>query len=448
MAEEPQHPIQVKAKGKTLVTKSKRLLDNIPPEFKAEAVTRIEKQAVPTETDIDPTFSSGQMGSSVEMDNTTQSQKINEFLDQDMPVILVDSVVTPEGQLGTRTRTLDEGIQTIILDPKQIEANVDNIGADRSIKSTVVVPEVFPADLLAKERPETIPERFRAAVPLTTTRLDSEGDAAMPTLGTGDVAKSSEQTKEGIIRETTSNRDPTVLPVTLLGSEQTNEGQIAAVTEILDDSVQTITSSPTQVEASVVNLGDGNTLKTTKVVPSVFGNQQFAKERPEVIPEKFRTAVPLVTTRLDAAGTAASPTLGVGEVAKSSEQIREGVKRDSSQTRDLTGLTPVSLSGQEMTAEQQVATVTETLDDGAQTVAPSATVLEDKVVALGDGSTVRSRKTVPSVFPSSVFSKEGRRSFQRRLGLLFRARLPGPTRRGQRRCPRWASRTSRNPRNN
>ena len=30
MAEEPEHPIQVKARGKKLVTNSKRILDNIP----------------------------------------------------------------------------------------------------------------------------------------------------------------------------------------------------------------------------------------------------------------------------------------------------------------------------------------------------------------------------------------------------------------------------------
>lgn len=265
MAEEPEHPIQVKARGKTLVTNSKRILDNIPAAFKTEAVVRIEKQAVPTEVGIDAVFSTQQVGSSVTMDNTTQSQKVNEFLDQPMPVTLVDSVITEEGQLGIHTRTLDNGIQTLTPDPEQIEGDVENLGGDKSVKTTIVVPEVFNNALYSKERPdEIIPAKFRVQLPTVTTRLDSAGTAAMPTLLPGDVGRQSEQVREGVKRDTVVARD-LASATTVHGSLTTSEygGDVADVLENVVDDTEEADSGEDVISSEVDAYGDGKGTKKT-----------------------------------------------------------------------------------------------------------------------------------------------------------------------------------------
>ena len=277
MAEEPEHPIQVKARGKKLVTNSKRILDNIPAAFKTEAVVRIEKQPVPTEVGIDSIFDVQQVGSSVQMDNTTQSQKIDEFLDQPMPVTLVDSVITEEGQLGVHTRILDDGIQTLTPDPEQIDGDVENLGGNKSVKTTIVVPEVFGNALYSKERPdEIVPAKFRAQLPTVTTRIDSAGTAAMPTLLPGDVGRQSEQVREGVKRDTVVARDLDSA-TTVHGSLTTSEygGDVADVLEdIVDDTVDA-DSGDDVISSEVEAYGDGKATRKTI--------RRSAEEWPELV---------------------------------------------------------------------------------------------------------------------------------------------------------------------
>jgi hypothetical protein len=159
--------------------------------------------------------------------------------------------------------------------------------------------------------------------------------------------------------------------------------------ETLDDTVQTIASSPTQVEASVVNLGNELTLKTTKVVPEVFPGNLYSKERPEVLPPKFRAALPATTTRVDTAGTAAMPTLAPGDISKAEEQTRVGVKRDIVTNRNLAS--PPTLVGQVVTTEfgGDVASVTENVVADGTAADSGVGVVTSEVETLGDGTSVK-----------------------------------------------------------
>jgi len=393
--------------------------ETIPQKFRAAVpleTTRIDEPG----TAAEPTLGVGEVSESQEQTRVGVKRTTISTRDETvLPVTLLGQEISAEGQLAIVTETLDDTVQTVTPSPTQIEGRVENLGDGLTLKTTKVVPSVFDNALFSKERPETIPQKFRAATPLETTRLDVAGTAAEPTLVAGDVVKSSEQLRLGVKRDVVANRDVTLLPVTLLGQELTTQGQVAAVTETLDDTAQTITPSATQVEATVDNLGDGLTLKTTKVVASVFDNQLFSKEKPETIPQKFRAATPLETTRIDTAGTAAEPTLGAGEVAKTSEQIRVGVKRDTVATRDDTVL-PVTLVGARITNEGQLATITEVLDDTAQTLTPSATQVAASVENLGDGLTLKTTEVVPSVFDNTLHAKERPETVPQK----FRAAVP------------------------
>lgn len=339
--EEPVHPIQKKVRGKRLVTTSRSTLKNIPPEFIAGAKLITTKQPVPTETPIDEPFKGTQVGSTVEMDNTTESQKVDEFLGTKFPITLTEQVVTENGQIGTITRTLNSAPQDLNPhDPKQIQGKIDNLGGGISIKNETLVQEVFTNKLFAKERPEIVPQAFRAQVPLETTRIDTEGVAAMPSLLPEDVSRSSEETKVGVSRDTVQSRPTTAFPATLTDQVMTPEHQLGTRVRTLNNAPQTVNITPTTVQDEVEALGGGLTLRTNVTVPSVFPNNKYSVERPEVIPLAFRSAVPATTTVLDEAGTAALPTLSGSDIERISEQIKVGVRRQTAKTRGALGSFP------------------------------------------------------------------------------------------------------------
>jgi hypothetical protein len=123
-----------------------------------------------------------------------------------------------------------------------------------------------------------------------------------------------------------------------------------------------------------------------------------------VLPQKFRALVPSVTSSDVEAGTAAEPILGTGDLSATEEQITIFKKKKRKTHRDLTS--SKTLVNQKITPQGQIATVTEVLASGDQSVTPSALVIEGGVEALGDGSTVATTATVDSVFSEQTYSSE------------------------------------------
>ena len=60
----------------------------------------------------------------------------------------------------------------------------------------------------------------------------------MPTLGAGDVTKSSEQVKVGVVRDTTQTRPPTTFPQTLTDRVLTPENQLGQEREFLTTTIK------------------------------------------------------------------------------------------------------------------------------------------------------------------------------------------------------------------
>src|SRR5205823_1228022 len=139
--------------------------------------------------------------------------------------------------------------------------------------------------------------------------------------------------------------------------------------------------------ADVQNLGDGTSLKTVGTVPDVFSEDRFERERPDVTPPEFRAVLETTTQSTVSAGTATDPTLGVGELRKTSDQITEFKIRESTTARDI-GSLPQTLVDTDTDRDKQVQTISKTIEtSGTSTAVPDSTT-DVKVIQLGDGTEV------------------------------------------------------------
>ena len=242
-----------------------------------------------------------------------------------------------------------------------------------------------------------VPERFRVAIPTQTTALEVAGTASMPSLSPGQLSAEQTQQTEFVYRSSVTARAAVVLPVTLTSYKYSRDKQVITVLETYDAGLQTITPAALTVEAEVINTGDGNSLKTVGTVSSLFTKASYSTEIPDPIPERFRVVVPTSTTEIDSIGTAAPPTLGTGDLSITDAQLDEFIKRTSTRTRSGVSL-PVSLVSYRMTKDKQVATVTETLATGLQTITPTNLTESAEVINLGNGTSLKIEADNPSLF--------------------------------------------------
>ena len=140
-------------------------------------------------------------------------------------------------------------------------------------------------------------------------------------------------------------------------------------------------------------------------VDSVFPNTKFSSDRGEhSIPFKFRAAVPAALVWSISAGTAATPVLAQNEWAGEEQQTTLYKKTSTRTVHDIGA--GVSLVDYKLTNDQQVATITDTWLDTAQTITPVALLTEASVDSLGNGDTILSETTVPSVFDKRDYTME------------------------------------------
>src|SRR5882724_3800575 len=141
--------------------------------------------------------------------------------------------------------------------------------------TTGTVPDVFPADAHLIERPDLMPPEFRGLIPTVTEALDVEGDAVLPTLGTGELAKSEAQKDEFVKRTSVTKRADVPLPKTMIdkdiehlsqgrfGEGFSSEGVIEKTVAVGDQNLEV---GKFVTDAEVKLLGDGNSEKITHKV--------------------------------------------------------------------------------------------------------------------------------------------------------------------------------------
>ena len=128
-------------------------------------------------------------------------------------------VITPQGQIATRTLRLSAEAQSIQPDALLVDGSIEALGDGRTIKTEVKVPTVFDAKTLSASKPDVIPEQFRASAPAETTQETvAQESISMPSLGADDLEKSEQRVTEFTVRKTATSRDNGSLP-TLQGQD-------------------------------------------------------------------------------------------------------------------------------------------------------------------------------------------------------------------------------------
>lgn len=269
-------------------------------------------------------------------------------------------------------------------------AEVDGTGV---VNETIrTIPSLFSRSQISVERPDVLPQKFRALVPdIETTQL-VEGTVTTPTLRSGDISASEAQQTLFVKQTSRRSRTAPTYPVTIVEYAATKQGQLATITSTLDDASQTADTGALIESSEVTNLGDGTTVKVTSAVPSVFPESNYAKAKDDITPQKFRGSVTEIVEEQTVEGQAAMPsTLTGAEISKAERQVTSFVKRISTTSRE-TLATPKTLIGSQFTGELGggMATVTETYPyaGGLPTTVAYGTVA-DEVENLADGKYVR-----------------------------------------------------------
>ena len=190
----------------------------------------------------------------------------------------------------------------------------------------------------------------------------------------------------------------------LTGKLVTDKGQVATITTQVVAPGTTVTPSALTVSASVKPDSKGKSVLEKVEVSEVFGEKSFSKEVPDPAPQKFRVAIPATTAEETVAGTAAEPTLGTGELAKSEQQVTQFTKRTKRTARPKAALPkklPQTATGQ----QQQKLYVEDTLQLGETQRRPSITV-DVESEALGDGTYVVRTQDEVEIFTGDTFSAE------------------------------------------
>lgn len=319
-----------------------------------------------------------------------------------LPQTLLQKSTDNDRQEVTITETLQEG-DTNEVATATITIESDALGDGNYVVRKTEVPELFAGKLISKEGNDPAPPKFRVAVPTTTEEETVAGIVEEPELDTGDIAKSEQQVNKFVKRLRSTFRSLLNLPRTLTQKATNDQGQLVNVSETLQAGDTVETPSATKTVNSEA-LGDGTFVVTTTLLPNVFGGESFSVETTDPLPQKFRVAAKTITEQRTIEGTAnPNITLGAGQLSKSEQQVTEFVKRTSTTERDQAQL-PITLTQRSTDNDRQIATITQSLQQGDSVEQASATTTIESE-ALGDGNFVVTKSTVPEVFGGESFRK-------------------------------------------
>lgn len=332
----------------------------IPPEFIAAMDRSEEVQPVPN--DVGPeVLSDTIIESGVKTDRT--DERVRRTIKKKAGNIILRAIHTDDSGAPVQvTRTLFPTGTTPTVPTATTKVAVQDLGNGWSIQEVAVegsydgggnfVPGIFTADLFSKEVPDVVPEEFRVAVPTQTTRADSAGTAAAPTLGSGDLFRSEEQTSTFIKRVLRRFRSLVGLPVSLVGKQTDQQKQIVTVTQTLKTAGSDATPTALK-DVEVQNLGDGTVLQTQKDISAVFQEKTRQIGTPLVIPERFRAATGVNTKSDIVSGTVAdSVSLDAGEVER--QETERTVFTKQVRTTSFTPGAAPTLHGQEYERETDI----------------------------------------------------------------------------------------------
>jgi hypothetical protein len=316
-----------------------------------------------------------------------------------------------------------EGVNYVFYDKEQQNTQQEELNALFVIEAHSYVEEAVLDEVLtlSTERQDPLPPKFRVLSPTTTTDELAEGSVETPVLTGDQLAATEDQLNTNLKRKRTVSRSSAENTSSLSGKQVTNDLQVANVVETIVPDGTTITTSALTVDGSVESLGNGQSIQRVITAPELFAAESYSAERPDVVPEKFRTAIPTTTEERSIEGIAETPVLETGDISATEQQQNVHVKRTRKTRRDTAAL-PKSLTQKATTNDKQLATVTETLQVGDTATQPSA-LIDIQSEALGDGTYVVRKVEVPELFEEKAFGVEKFDNIPEK----FRAEVPTKT---------------------
>lgn len=179
---------------------------------------------------------------------------------------------------------------------------------------------------------------------------------------------------------------------------------------------QTVPNAYTTV--STQDLGNGWTIEEASVggvyggvdpffTPGLFTAPAFERTNPPGIPPEYLANIDVITTSVDAAGTAVTPNkLTGGKYKETQTQVTQYKKRTEVTTQTQPDIPSTLDKGKETNQAKQIVTVVRTLLDDATLPEVPTETKEVTVRQFGEGHKEQVTKTVPTVFPATVVSKE------------------------------------------
>lgn len=361
--------------------------DPLPPKFRVLAPTTTTEELAEGEVTT-PTLIGDQLAATEDQINTNLKRKRTTSRSS------AENIGSLSGKQVTNVLQVADVVESIVPDGTTItttaltvDGSVEPLGNGQSLQRVITAPELFTAKSYSAQRPDPVPEKFRVLAPTENTIETIEGTAEMPTLVAGELAAEEQQVNVHVKRKSSTKRNVTTLPRSLVQKATTNEKQVAIITETLQNGDTTEAPSATKDIQSDA-LGDGTYVVRKVEVPDLFTAKSLSVQRPDTIPERFRAQEEaLIRTEQEIKrGDVEEPELSAGELERTRQQLTEFTYREEITKRDIVG--PVALPEVERAyVEGTVAKVNEKLTDDPA-IETGLLISESQATAIGDGKFV------------------------------------------------------------
>lgn len=402
--------VQVRATAATLPSFSIEIPDPVPQQFRV---------LIPARTTSTTVIGTASMPTLLTGDLSRSQQQLDQFTYR-LTVTnrnvaaggeLIDTVLTPDGQVAEEREKFAEGIQTILPDPMglTLEAKVDNLGNNTSVKRTVTAPSLFTKATFKTEVADLLPREFQAALQTRETSVIVGGvTAAQPSLLPGDLEASEEQLSVQLVRRRRKNRDVSD-PQPITGKQFLGgDGRLATVTKTLASGTQVLGPGPRMIRGTVDPIGDGTSVKEEVVADEAASevlHPTTTNEQTSPIPRKFQrfTSDQTIEAIVETPNITPDPvgTNGIGVIESTATQFEK--YRGRKRTRTRAGTTVSTVVEWRRNADGQM--VQRNIDFGTNGTAPGLTALiEDaEVTALGDNQFLRRVEFKAGTFDKAAY---------------------------------------------
>lgn len=408
--------------GKALVNIQVGGEQSIPPEFiaimgRTEVVQAVDNSVLPE------SLGDEIVESKVVTDRT--NERVRHTVKKKKGIFTLQDINTNQDGMPVQvTRTLYPTGTTPAVPTSTKHVAVRDLGNGWSIQESSVhgrfdengtfIPGIFVGPKYEVLIPDTVPEEFKVAIPITTTDLSVVGQATVPILGAGDLVKSEEQTDDFTKRTHVATRATIPVPQSLTGKATNDKKQVVTVLKTYKDAGGDALPTATK-DVDVQPLGGGRVLQIERSIPVVLALPEYSAVIDDNIPPEFKALVARKTVATTAIGTAVPFDLVAGEFSKRVQQLDAFDIRTSIETRDtIPGATLLdkyfggpSVGGAHFTGIVQRS---KTFDpDTILTPDTSFLQFESKVDSIGAGASVKSTDSLGSypILFDAITDEEG-----------------------------------------